>query len=1062
MSASPPLRAEALRENAPLDASSVARLMARVARCVAEAHATGQAHGALQPSAIELTLRGDEVEVEVRGFGEPPPANWRYRAPELQTPSARPTPASDVWSLGVLAYELLTGALPDSNDESVEETATTLAAAPLRKIAPWVDDALIRVVERALSARPGDRPADARALEEEFRGVAEGTGPLTLAGLGLDSRTSDLPSVASAHTVQASPQRRADADDASLAHLVGESLDGRYQLTELLGEGGMGSVFAARDSNGREVAIKVIRPDSKIRDAVRRFAREARSTMKVESPHVVQVFEVATEGDLPYMVMERLHGRDLGEVLKEVGPLEPSAAARLFVDACRGLAAAHAKGIVHRDIKPGNLFLHEDEHGAICVKVCDFGVVKQQPLSEDHSTALTHTGGILGTPSYMSPEQAQDSKSVDARSDIWSLCMSLYATLAGKPAWHALSNVGEVMVALYTKSPPPLQDSAPWVSPELAAVVHRGLMRNREERLSSADELAGLLEPLAAPAQLKMLDLRGVLPEQRKLVAERATLPGEQAGKGPSTHRARWVAGSVAVLMLAGAGLAWRASSRAIPAQEPSATNPGCSSAKACTSELGAAARCRTDGRCVALASPLCHVEAEQNALDSDDTVWIGTMFPVDHSIPYMVEFGRASQNAVLLATREIMSVAGGLPPLGKGSTRPLGIVACSDAKDPRAAATHLVEAQVPAVIGFGSSQSVVELSTSLFLQSDVLVVPSMNGSSLISSIPHPQGSPHLVWRTTGSTTGSARGLAHIVSDYLEADIRKATRVRSSVPLRLGLVARHSSSSLARSAELQKALRFNGKSVTENGERFREFRLLGDNAGKLLRDELTVSDVIDFQPHILVFGDVDDTMVQKVLEPLESRWPAELKPRPRYLMSSSLEEGALTKALLKHPDLAQRVLGLSSLSVRPANLTFISSYNATYGTRYLPTEAPSAPYDAAYFVAYALAVAKQPPGGSSLARAVPKLLPPGERVQVGPMAFLKAVRLLSEGKPIDLDGAFSGLDFDPKTGDTQVDYSVVCAGVRNGKLYPHASGLVYESAKDALTGKFDCSDPGPR
>ncbi|HEY2509426.1 MAG TPA: protein kinase, partial [Polyangiaceae bacterium] len=300
--------------------------------------------------------------------------------------------------------------------------------------------------------------------------------------------------------------------------LLGEKV-GRYRLARLLGHGGMGAVYEARRDDGEVFAMKIIRQDmvdSQGDRAVRRFVREASAAARIDSPHVARVIEAGTDDarELPYIVMELLHGRDLAALLRERGPLRPGAVVPLFVQACEGLAAAHACGIVHRDVKPANLFLH-DADASLTVKVCDFGIAKNI-LPEDHSLDLTRTGGVVGSPMYMSPEQAQNARNVDRRTDIFSLGVSLYEALTGRTPWTG-STVGELILAICTGSPPNVARVAPWVPPELAAVVNRALAQKREERFQSAEEFAQALRPLG-DAVPSLEGLRGITPEQQQML----------------------------------------------------------------------------------------------------------------------------------------------------------------------------------------------------------------------------------------------------------------------------------------------------------------------------------------------------------------------------------------------------------------------------------------------------------------------------------------------------------------------------------------------------------------
>jgi serine/threonine-protein kinase len=245
-----------------------------------------------------------------------------------------------------------------------------------------------------------------------------------------------------------------------------------------------------------------------------------------------------------------------------VGPIDPGIAARIFLQASQGLAAIHELGVVHRDIKPSNIFLHESD-GALSVKVCDFGVAKNT-MTEGTGSDLTHTGGIIGSPHYMSPEQVQDSKRVDHRSDLWSLSMAMYEALSGHKGWASCSTVGELLVAVCTRDLPWLQEEAPWVPGELAAVVHRNLQRSPAERFQSAAAMAAALAPLAAPAEAltspdalavsdqvrseRAPDLRNLA--QRDTSAANRTTPPERA----SSSRTLIAGALLAGLLAAGLG----------------------------------------------------------------------------------------------------------------------------------------------------------------------------------------------------------------------------------------------------------------------------------------------------------------------------------------------------------------------------------------------------------------------------------------------------------------------------------------------------------------------------
>jgi serine/threonine-protein kinase len=230
--------------------------------------------------------------------------------------------------------------------------------------------------------------------------------------------------------------------------------------------------------------------------ARQRFRREARAAASLRSPHVVTVHDV---GELPngtrYIVMEYLEGQDLGAVMRQRKILPVSEAIGYMLDVCDALAEAHGKRMVHRDLKPANLFLttgHQDEP---LVKVVDFGIAKVQAPSEDEARPLTATAAVMGTPPYMSPEQVQASRDVDARSDLWSLGVILYYFVTGHRPFNG--EIPMIFVSIVSAEPRPPEEINPDISPALSAVILRCLQKNPRNRYSSAGELARALQAIA-------------------------------------------------------------------------------------------------------------------------------------------------------------------------------------------------------------------------------------------------------------------------------------------------------------------------------------------------------------------------------------------------------------------------------------------------------------------------------------------------------------------------------------------------------------------------------------
>ncbi|HEY6079463.1 MAG TPA: serine/threonine-protein kinase [Polyangiaceae bacterium] len=282
---------------------------------------------------------------------------------------------------------------------------------------------------------------------------------------------------------------------------AGELVADKYRVQDTLGVGGMGVVMAAHDELlERRVAIKFLQPRLVGTDvAMQRFAREARAASRISSEHVVRLLEIGKlPGGVPYFVMEYLHGRDLRAVLREDGPLAPSVAVDYLLQALEAVAEGHLQGIVHRDIKPGNLFLSSRADGTPLIKVLDFGIAKRlESDSEGPEASLTSTEDIrLGSPAYMPPEQLQDAREVDTRSDIWSVGATLYELLCGKPPFQGADYL-ELVSRILSAPPTPLGSrQLPHALPVgLERVILRCLEKDRHLRFANAAELAEALAP---------------------------------------------------------------------------------------------------------------------------------------------------------------------------------------------------------------------------------------------------------------------------------------------------------------------------------------------------------------------------------------------------------------------------------------------------------------------------------------------------------------------------------------------------------------------------------------
>ena len=285
--------------------------------------------------------------------------------------------------------------------------------------------------------------------------------------------------------------RGAPATSATPESYLGRVIAGRYALERLLGRGGMGLVFQARHvAVGRRVAVKILRPEyARSDEAVARFHREAKAAASVGSPHIVEVIDFGySEDGGAYLAMELLEGEDLAALLRRKGPLEPSRAVALARQVAEALAAAHGRGIVHRDLKSGNVFVSRGDR----VKVLDFGVSKVLDPS-DNGSFDTAQGAMIGTAHYMAPEQASDGRGVDARADLYSLGCILFEMLTGELPFVGATPV-EVLYKHVHESPRRPSSIRPGVPRALDALVLKLLAKDREGRPPDARAVLAALE----------------------------------------------------------------------------------------------------------------------------------------------------------------------------------------------------------------------------------------------------------------------------------------------------------------------------------------------------------------------------------------------------------------------------------------------------------------------------------------------------------------------------------------------------------------------------------------
>src|SRR5437868_1919935 len=285
------------------------------------------------------------------------------------------------------------------------------------------------------------------------------------------------------------PVRGATAPAAEEDALIGRTIGGRYRVVGTVGLGGMGRVYdAVQAPLDRHVAIKVLL-GGHVHDAAfrRRFMLEAAVTSKLTHPNTVTLFDYGETEGIYFIAMELLKGRTLSDVVRQEGALSQERAIHIAQQVCRSLSEAHSQGVIHRDLKPANVMLLSQRHELDFAKVLDFGLVKF--FSDSVDGGQTHQGTFVGTPHYVSPEQARDEQP-DPRSDVYSLGILLYLMLTGQVPFHA-SSAAEVLVKQLNDKPVPPRERRPDlnIDPDLEALVTKCLAKQRDERVQSMDEL---------------------------------------------------------------------------------------------------------------------------------------------------------------------------------------------------------------------------------------------------------------------------------------------------------------------------------------------------------------------------------------------------------------------------------------------------------------------------------------------------------------------------------------------------------------------------------------------
>ena len=799
----------------------------------------------------------------------------------------------------------------------------------------------------------------------------------------------------------------------------------------------------------------------------------------LESEHIARVFDVGEHEDgSPYMVLEHLIGRDLEKVLEE-GAIPVATAVDYVVQACLGLAAAHA--LRHHPPRPEAVEpfprrsrgRYDNPQGARLRDFADAVAPFRDQADDDFGDAGHAALHVSGADARLAARCAH--RHLGPRRH------PLREFLSGRHPFDG-ATAADVFARILFEEAPPLRGICPHLPAALADIVQRCLEKQPSARPANVAELAKALVPFGTEETAfryrRVARLAGqnggpsaadrLLAEDRGESLKPVVRPvggtpdadhddrlwSAETVAAPSQRSLRWgrfgLACATLSVALATAAMSLRAqqakssaASAATTAALPCGNSDECGAAmvckkaacvprasvdcatnRECVARMGGPAICRPDTRaCVPLESADCSVRAEPDDLANDETIWLGAMYPL--SGPDGEDFGRAGANAFDLGRRDFREIAGGLPRKGsQGPARPIGIVVCDDARAPgsaREAARHLVDVGVPAVVGFHRSEEAIDLATSFFLPNRVLVVSTLNQSPLVTEVPQANGEPRLIWRTAVESGAWAEPIAHVLSAVAEPAVR-ATREPHDRSVRVALVTggpldSHNPAWLSFASALRGRLVSGRGPAAADQDDVREVfvpKKAGGTEG--VDTEGVVRDLLEAPPHAVV---IDNSIFGDVASLLEARWPTGL-PRPFYVGTGGMVYPSMLRYFGKDHDRRRRFLAPELVVGSKANVLLAARYNEFFQprvTQSFSVAALGAPYDAFYLLAYAVfAAGDGPPDGMRLAEAIPRLLPPGPTVDVGPTGIFDAIRALANGGAVDLErgAATPLLDFDAR------------------------------------------------